>query len=85
MQAINFTCYKKSEGLRAYLLAAPAVQEIWSCLWHKDIKIEFLCDRGDLSIPSVLRNNDDTSIVTVTYYLNIAILKDNSGLLHLAS
>lgn len=64
MWPINLTCYKKSEGVRAYLLATPAVEEIWSCLWQKGIKIEFLCDRGDSCKLSDLRNSDDTSAVT---------------------
>lgn len=82
---INLTCYKKSEGVRAYLLATPAVQEIWACLWLRDIKIEFLCDRGIFSILSDSWNSDDASIVTAAFYLSTAISGDNSGLLHLGS
>lgn len=52
MEPINFACNKKSEGVRAYLLAPPAVEEIWSCLWLEDIKIEFLHGRGDVGILS---------------------------------
>lgn len=85
MWPINLTRYKKYEGVRAYLLATPAVQEIWACLWLRDIKIEFLRDRGIFSILSDSCNRDDASIVTEAFYLGTAILRDNSGLLHLGS
>lgn len=71
--------------MRAYLLATPTVEEIWSCLWQKDIKIESLCDGWDFSILRDLWNSDETSIVTMTFLLKTAILKDNSDLLHLGS
>lgn len=61
--------------MRAHLPATPAVEEIWSCLWQKDIKIEFLCDTGDFSILSDLRESDDTGTVAVTFCLSAAIFK----------
>lgn len=45
MRRVAYKFDSLREGSRnAGLLATPAAKEIWSCLWQKDIKIEFLCN-----------------------------------------